>query len=89
MLMKNLSHFVYILHSVSGLNYVLATAPNTGRPSIVSMSLGGGANSALDDAVTAVSILHLKDLNIAHLLIPFLAYQSRCSRCRGGRELQH
>ncbi|KAF9522375.1 serine protease [Crepidotus variabilis] len=40
---------------VSGLDYVRTQAPLTGRPSIVSMSLGGSANDALDDAVAALT----------------------------------
>ncbi|KAF5355879.1 hypothetical protein D9756_003749 [Leucocoprinus leucothites] len=41
--------------SVSGLNYVLTLAKSTGRPSIVSMSLGGGASDSLDSAVASVA----------------------------------
>ncbi|RDB29494.1 Cuticle-degrading protease [Hypsizygus marmoreus] len=40
---------------VSGLNYVLTSARASGRPSIVSMSLGGGASTALDNAVTSLT----------------------------------
>lgn len=39
---------------MSGLDYVRSQAAITGRPSIVSMSLGGFANDALDEAVAAV-----------------------------------
>ncbi|KAI0639444.1 serine protease [Trametes polyzona] len=38
---------------VSGLNYVSQQAAASGRPSIASLSLGGGASTALDNAVTA------------------------------------
>ncbi|TFK67353.1 peptidase 1 [Pluteus cervinus] len=40
---------------VNGLNYVLTSARASGRPSIVSMSLGGGASSPLDNAVTTLT----------------------------------
>ncbi|KAF9535407.1 serine proteinase 2 [Crepidotus variabilis] len=40
---------------VSGLNYVKSSAASSGRPSIVSMSLGGSANSALDSAVASLT----------------------------------
>ena len=41
--------------SVAGLNYVARQAAQFGRPTIASMSLGGGASRALDNAVVAVS----------------------------------
>jgi cerevisin len=41
--------------SVSGLNWVLTQARSSGRPSIVSMSLGGGAATALDNAVASLT----------------------------------
>ncbi|KAL0951221.1 hypothetical protein HGRIS_007942 [Hohenbuehelia grisea] len=40
---------------VSGLNFVLTSARASGRPSIVSMSLGGGASTALDNAVASLT----------------------------------
>ncbi|KAF9466801.1 serine protease [Collybia nuda] len=40
---------------VSGLNFVLSSARSSGRPSIVSMSLGGGASTALDNAVATLT----------------------------------
>ncbi|KAF8662099.1 hypothetical protein AX16_001209 [Volvariella volvacea WC 439] len=40
---------------ISGLNWVLSQAQASGRPSIVSMSLGGGVNTAVDSAVTALT----------------------------------
>jgi len=40
---------------VSGLNWVLTQSKSTGRPSIVSMSLGGGATSTLDNAVASLT----------------------------------
>lgn len=39
---------------VSGFNYVLTAASATGRPSIASASLGGGASTAIDAAVQAL-----------------------------------
>jgi cerevisin len=39
---------------VSGLNWVKSQASASGRPSIVSMSLGGGATATLDNAVTSL-----------------------------------
>ncbi|KIM41100.1 hypothetical protein M413DRAFT_445822 [Hebeloma cylindrosporum] len=40
---------------VSGLNFVLSSARASGRPSIVSMSLGGGASASLDSAVETLT----------------------------------
>ncbi|TFK41179.1 serine protease [Crucibulum laeve] len=40
---------------VSGLNWVLTQAEASGRPSVVSMSLGGSASTALDNAVTSLT----------------------------------
>ncbi|KAF8992119.1 serine protease [Cyathus striatus] len=40
---------------VSGLNWVLTQSKSTGRPTIVSMSLGGSASTALDNAVTSLT----------------------------------
>ncbi|RXW15616.1 hypothetical protein EST38_g10232 [Candolleomyces aberdarensis] len=39
---------------VSGMNYALLAAQSSGRPSIVSMSLGGAANVPIDSAATAL-----------------------------------
>ncbi|KAG5653004.1 hypothetical protein H0H81_002757 [Sphagnurus paluster] len=39
---------------VSGLNWVASSAAASGRPSIASLSLGGGASTALDNAVTSL-----------------------------------
>ncbi|KAL4261096.1 peptidase S8 family protein [Pleurotus pulmonarius] len=40
---------------ISGLNFVIASARASGRPSVVLMALGGSASTALDNAVTAVT----------------------------------
>jgi len=40
---------------VSGLNFVLTSFRSSGRPSIVSMSLGGSASTALDNAVASLT----------------------------------
>ncbi|KAF9521960.1 serine protease [Crepidotus variabilis] len=40
---------------ISGLNWVKDNVKKTGRPSVISMSLGGGGNEALDNAVTALT----------------------------------
>ncbi|KAF9523111.1 serine protease [Crepidotus variabilis] len=40
---------------VSGLNYVKSQAASSGRPSIVSMSLGGSATTSLDNAVSSLT----------------------------------
>ncbi|RDB17350.1 Cuticle-degrading protease [Hypsizygus marmoreus] len=40
---------------VSGLNWVANSAASSGRPSVASLSLGGGASTALDNAVTALT----------------------------------
>ena len=47
---------------VSAINLAANTAASSGRPSIVSMSIGGAANQAIDDAVT----------NAVNLGIPFV-----------------
>lgn len=45
---------------VSAINLAANTAVTTGRPSVVSMSIGGSANQAIDDAVTnAVDALNI------------------------------
>lgn len=41
-------------YSVSGLNFVLNTARSSGRPSIATLSLGGSASTALDNAIASV-----------------------------------
>ena len=46
-------------YSISGINYVLAQIKITKRPSVVSMSLGGSPNTALDTAAKAVSDGHV------------------------------
>ncbi|KDQ21395.1 hypothetical protein BOTBODRAFT_50040 [Botryobasidium botryosum FD-172 SS1] len=38
---------------VAGVNWVVSSARSSGRPSIATMSLGGGANTALDNAVSS------------------------------------
>ncbi|PFH47216.1 hypothetical protein AMATHDRAFT_6996 [Amanita thiersii Skay4041] len=45
----------FITDIVSGLNWVQQQAGASGRPSVVSMSLGGGATSTLDNAVLALT----------------------------------
>ncbi|KAF6747229.1 serine protease [Ephemerocybe angulata] len=40
---------------ISGLNWVLTQAKASGRPSVVSMSLGGSASSSLDSAVASLT----------------------------------
>jgi cerevisin len=47
---------------ISAINLAGTTASSTGRPSVISMSLGGAANQAIDDAVT----------NSVNLGIPFV-----------------
>ena len=42
------------LFSVSGLNFILTSARASGLPLIVSMPLGGGASTSLDNAVASV-----------------------------------
>lgn len=37
--------------STAGIQYVVEQQGTTNRPTVISMSLGGGANKALDDAV--------------------------------------
>jgi len=39
---------------VSGLDFVISSAQSSRRPSVVSMSLGGGVSTVLDDAVASV-----------------------------------
>ncbi|EJF66736.1 serine protease [Dichomitus squalens LYAD-421 SS1] len=45
----------YVSDIVSGLNWVGQQAAASGRPSIASLSLGGGTSQTLDDAVTALT----------------------------------
>ena len=45
---------------VSGMNYALLQARTSGKPSIVSMSLGGAANVAIDAAANAVRDDHIQ-----------------------------
>ncbi|KAF9453837.1 serine protease [Macrolepiota fuliginosa MF-IS2] len=45
----------YISDIVSGLNYILNSVSNSGRPSVVSMSLGGDASTSLDSAITTLT----------------------------------
>lgn len=40
---------------VSGLNFVLSQARSSGRPTVASMSLGGGVSTALDNAVASLT----------------------------------
>jgi len=40
---------------VSGMNWVVTAARASGRPSVVSMSLGGGASTTVDNAVAALT----------------------------------
>jgi cerevisin len=40
---------------ISGINYVATQAKATGRPTVLSMSLGGGASSAVDSAVAGAT----------------------------------
>ncbi|TFK21493.1 serine protease [Coprinopsis marcescibilis] len=40
---------------ISGLNWVLTQSRSSGRPSVVSMSLGGGAATAVDSAVASLT----------------------------------
>ena len=42
---------------ISGLQFVHDSAEKSGNPSVASMSLGGGAFTPIDDAVTAVRVI--------------------------------
>jgi len=56
--------------SVSGLNWVVNDRASTGRPAIISMSLGGSASTALDNAVRSVRFqTHLFSFQVK--IIPF------------------
>ena len=44
-----------VANIVSGLNFVLSQARSSGRPTIASMSLGGGVSTALDNAVASLT----------------------------------
>ncbi|KAF8898765.1 serine protease [Infundibulicybe gibba] len=46
---------LYLICIVSGLNFALTTARSSGRPSVVSMSLGGSASTALDNAIASLT----------------------------------
>lgn len=41
-------------YSISGLDFVMTSVQSSGRPSVASMSLGGGAFTPLDNAVESV-----------------------------------
>jgi hypothetical protein len=41
--------------SISGIDWVATTVASTGRPSVASMSIQGGAYDPVDDAVTNVT----------------------------------
>jgi hypothetical protein len=76
---------------VSGLNWVMQQVKSSGRPSIVSMSLGGGASTALDQAVAKVRDRLLLP-PCSPLTSPLLAHPSqhpchcRCWKLRTGRK---
>ena len=42
------------IHSISGLNFVASEFQRTKTPSVASLSLGGGASNAVDNAVLQV-----------------------------------
>lgn len=43
------------IFSIAGLGWIMAEANRSGRPSVVNLSLGGGASSPLDGAVLALT----------------------------------
>ena len=45
----------HLKSSISGIDWVATTAASTGRPSVVSMSIQGGAYDPVDEAVTNVT----------------------------------
>lgn len=59
--------------SVSGLNFVLTSVQASGRPSIATMSLGGGATTSLDNAVASVSLAVTISEGFLHLTLTFTA----------------
>lgn len=42
-------------YSISGIDWVASEVKKSGKPTVVSMSLGGGASDTIDSAVKAVS----------------------------------
>jgi len=53
---------------IAGVNYVVASAASSGRPTIATMSLGGSTNTALDSTVTTAiakgAFHHLESLHV-------------------------
>ena len=64
--------------SMSGLNWVGKQARKTGRPSVASMSLQGGAFQPVDDMVTKA--IHLFSFRYLQLTFGIVG-QIRCSCC--------
>lgn len=63
--------------SISGIDWVATTVPTTGRPSVVSMSIQGGAFDPVDAAVTNVIHFSLQNAPLTFGIVG----QFRCSHC--------
>lgn len=64
--------------SISGIDWVATNVATTGRPSVASMSIQGGAFDPVDDAVTnVIHFFSLRDLPLTFVI----AGQFRCSHC--------
>ena len=68
-------------NSISGIDWVSTAAASTGRPSVASMSIEGGAFNPVDQAVTNVISFFSRARD---LLTPEIVGKFRCSNCRRG-----
>jgi hypothetical protein len=48
---------VFLIRSISGLNFVATDFKRTGSPTVASLSLGGGISNAVDNAIVQVSLM--------------------------------
>ena len=47
----------HLIHSISGLDFVASEFERTKTPAVASLSLGGGASNAVDNAVVQVRLV--------------------------------
>jgi hypothetical protein len=73
--MSGADTLLYLVQSISGLDFVAKDFNRTRTPSVASMSLGGGLSTALDSAVTRVSLVVIH-FRISLVLIPGFSFSS-------------